>query len=222
MESLICNDRLHQQVGANLKLFSARTGTGQSLRKAAVALTIVDTLHDPGIDGLRFDKSQAKHAALILTRRATDLRRHAGQWALPGGRMEVGETPEQTALRELEEEVGLKLDSAAVIGRLDDFATRSGFLIKVVVLWGGAGAVLKANPGEVASIHRIPLTEFMRSDAPMLQETAGSSQPVLLMPVGQTWIAAPTAALLYQFREVALLGKEVRVDHYEQPRFAWQ
>lgn len=136
--------------------------------------------------------------------------------------MEDGETPEQTALRELEEEVGLQLDPGAVIGRLDDFATRSGFLIKVVVAWGGTGAALAANPEEVASIHRIPLAEFMRPDAPILHETAGSTQPVLLMPVGQTWIAAPTAALLYQFREVALLGREVRVDHYEQPRFAWE
>lgn len=222
MESLICNDHLRQHVAANLKPFRARTCNGQSLRKAAVAITIVDTLHDPGIDGLRFDTSQAEHAALILTRRASGLRRHAGQWALPGGRMELGETPEQTALRELEEEVGLKLEPAAVIGRLDDFATRSGFLIKVVVVWGGTEAALVPNPGEVASIHRIPLAEFMRSDAPILQEATGSEQPVLLMPVGQTWIAAPTAALLYQFREVALLGKEVRVDHYEQPRFAWQ
>jgi hypothetical protein len=42
------------------------------------------------------------------------------------------------------------------------------------------------------------------------------------MPVGDTWIAAPTAAMLYQFREVALLGRDVRVDHYDQPVFAWR
>lgn len=222
MKSMICNDHLYQQIDNNLKAFRAKTGESLHLRKAAVAITIVDTGHDPGIDGLRFDKSLSESAAVILTRRASGLRRHAGQWALPGGRMEEGETPEQTALRELEEEVGLNLDPGAVIGRLDDFATRSGFLIKVVVAWGGTGAALAANPEEVASIHRIPLTEFMRSDAPVLHGADGSTHPVLLMPVGQTWIAAPTAALLYQFREVALLGREVRVDHYEQPRFAWE
>lgn len=219
---MICNDHLYQQIDTNLKGFRARTGESQQLRKAAVAITIVDRGHDPGINGLRFDKSLSESAAVILTRRASGLRRHAGQWALPGGRMEEGETPEQTALRELEEEVGLNLDPGAVIGRLDDFATRSGFLIKVVVAWGGTGAALAANPEEVASIHRIPLTEFMRSDAPVFHGAGGSTNPVLLMPVGQTWIAAPTAALLYQFREVALLGREVRVDHYEQPRFAWE
>ena len=81
---------------------------------------------------------------------------------------------------------------------------------------------LTPNPAEVASIHRIPLAEFLRADAPLIQEIPESSAPVILMPVGNTCIAAPTAALLYQFREVAILGKETRVAHYEQPVFAWK
>lgn len=222
MESLLCNNRLRCHIRANLKRFKARTHKDSGLKQAAVALVIVETRQDPNIEGLRFDASQAAQAALILTRRAQGLRKHAGQWALPGGRLELGERPEQTALRELEEEVGLQLGSASILGRLDDFATRSGFLIKTVVIWGGPAPVLRANPEEVASIHRIPLGEFMRSDAPILDGMAGDTHPVLLMPVGHSWIAAPTAALLYQFREVALLGSEVRVGHYEQPRFAWQ
>ena len=80
--------------------------------------------------------------------------------------MDPGETPEQTALRELSEEVGLALDSCRVLGRLDDFTTRSGFVISPVVVWGGQAAELSPNPAEVAAIHRIPVKEFMRPDAP--------------------------------------------------------
>jgi hypothetical protein len=124
-------------------------------------------------------------------------------------------------LRELEEEVGLKLDPDCVLGRLDDYNTRSGFTIKPVVVWGGNDVSLRANPGEVASIHLIPLAEFMREDAPILQDIPESENPVLMMPVGDNWIAAPTAAIIYQFREVAMLGNDRRVSHYEQPYFAW-
>ena len=172
------------------------------------------------VKGMGAGWSQA--AALILTRRAATLRGHAGQWALPGGRCDAGETAEDTARRELLEEVGLDLPPEAVLGRLDDFVTRSGYAITPVVLWAGSAARLQPNPAEVASIHRIRLTEFLREDAPLLEPLAGSEHPVLKMPVGRSWIAAPTAALIYQFREVCLLGRPTRVSHYEQPRFAWR
>src|SRR5690606_36798569 len=105
-------------------------------------------------------------------------------------------------LRELHEEVALQLDESAILGRLDDYVTRSGFVITPVVVWAGARAPMRANPAEVASIHRIPAAEFLRADAPLLESTANSEHPVLKMPVGDSWIAAPTAAVLYQFREV--------------------
>ena len=136
--------------------------------------------------------------------------------------MESGESPEETALRELEEEVGLRIDPDHIIGRLDHYGTRSGFLITPVVVWAGAKATLTANADEVASIHRVPLTELLREDAPMLQAIPESPHPVLYMPMGNHIIAAPTAAMIYQFREVALLGNDTRVNHYEQPYFAWQ
>ena len=136
--------------------------------------------------------------------------------------MEAGESPEEAVLRELEEEVGLRLDISRIIGRLDDYSTRSGFMIKPIVVWGDANITLKANPDEVASIHRIPLVELMRDDAPMFQEIPESEHPVLIMPIGNSSVAAPTAAIIYQFREVALLGNNIRVAHYDQPYFAWQ
>jgi hypothetical protein len=88
------------------------------------------------------------------------------------------------------------------------------------VVWAGAARKLRANPAEVAGIHRIPIAEFMRADAPWLDHEDGSEQPVLRMPVGQTWIAAPTAAVLYQFRELCIAGRPTRVAHFEQPLFA--
>jgi 8-oxo-dGTP pyrophosphatase MutT (NUDIX family) len=150
------------------------------------------------------------------------LKHHAGQWAIPGGHLEAGETPEQAALRELDEEVALPLPRDRILGRLDDFVTRSGFVMTPIVIWGGATVSLEPNPEEVRSVHRIPIREFLRPDAPMLEEVSHSPHPILYMPVGCSWIASPTAALLYQFREVAILGNQTRVAHFEQPMFAWR
>ena len=90
------------------------------------------------------------------------------------------------------------------------------------MIWGGRDLTLKANPGEVESIHRIPIDEFLRPDAPLLEPSEASDYPVLRMPVGSSRIAAPTAAILYQFREVCVCGRATRVAHFDQPRFAWR
>lgn len=112
------------------------------------------------------------------------------------------------------------LGADAVLGRLDDYVTRSGFAITPVVLWAGEARALVANPAEVESIHRIRIQEFMRADAPLLDPIADSEHPVLRMPVGESWIAAPTAAVIYQFRELCIAGRPTRVGHFEQPLFA--
>lgn len=189
------------------------------LRRAAVALTLTDYRSAGNLSGLA--KVAGESAALILTRRSGSLKNHAGQWALPGGSIDEGERPEQAALRELEEEVGLCLSDHSVLGMLDDFVTRSGFHITPVVCWCGEAVELRANAAEVASIHRIPLLELLREDAPALQQGVEEGRPVLYMPVGSTFIATPTAAILYQFKEVALKGRSTRVTHYDQPHFAW-
>lgn len=221
---LICNDALRALLAARMAEFEVVEGAddGADEGRAAVALTVVEEGYGADLEGLPTHAGWQRRAALILTRRAETLRRHAGQWALPGGRVDAGETPEETALRELHEEVDLRLPDAAVLGRLDDFVTRSGFHITPVVCWGGPDARLVPNPAEVVSIHRIPLEEFLRPDAPRLEHEDDSETPVLRMPVGSGAIAAPTAAMLFQFREVALLGRATRVAHYEQPRFAWR
>ncbi len=191
-------------------------------RHAAVALAVTEEGHGAAIDGLPQHATWSEAPALLLTRRAKGLRSHAGQWALPGGRIDSGETPEQAALRELSEEVGLPLQGSDVLGRLDDYATRSGYVITPVVVWAGAARQAVPHEAEVASIHRIPVTEFLRADAPLLNHVRGAEHPVLRMPVGERWIAAPTAAFLYQFAQCCLLGHPLRVAHFDQPMFAWK
>jgi 8-oxo-dGTP pyrophosphatase MutT (NUDIX family) len=161
-------------------------------------------------------------AAFLLCRRASRLTRHAGQWALPGGRIDDGETPLDAALRELDEELGLRLDSDSVVGWLDDYPTRSGYVITPVVLWGGADPQLKAAPDEVFAVYRIGLQALLDSE-PRFISIPESDRPVLQLPLGNDLIHAPTAAILFQLRQVGLLGRTgERVDHLEQPVFAWR
>ena len=217
-----CNDSLKARISANLASFEVEEQGDHQHRAAAVAITVADEGFGANLPGLPDHTAWQSRAALILTRRSSRLKDHPGQWALPGGAIDAGETPEQTALREMSEEVDLTLGEAAVIGRLDDFVTRSGFVMTPVVIWAGPRREMTPNPDEVESIHRIPVTEFLREDAPKLDPRPGSEAPVLRMPVGEGSIAAPTAAILYQFREVCILGRQVRVAHYEQPDFAWR
>ena len=220
MVCLHCTLDLRKHIESNIANWQRLpTGDLQGLRQAAVALCVVDYRDLGGVEGLL--PAEAESAAIVLTRRSSALKNHPGQWALPGGRREQGEGLEQTALRELNEEVGLDLPPENVIGCLDDFITRSGFIITPVIVWGGPEVRLRKNDHEVSSIHRIPCIEFLRSDAPVLEPGSGI-HPILYMPVGNSWIAAPTAAILFQFREVALLGRNTRVVHYDQPAFAWR
>jgi 8-oxo-dGTP pyrophosphatase MutT (NUDIX family) len=205
-----------------LARFQPQPLPAEGLRRAAVALVCTEAGHGAGLPGFPEHARWQADPALLLTRRAETLRAHAGQWALPGGRIDDGETPEAAARRELLEELGLALPPEAVLGRLDDYATRSGYVITPVLLWGGAARELAPNPAEVAAVHRLPASELLRADAPILNQVRGAPHPVLRMPLGPHWVAAPTAAFLYQFREWLLLGRGTRVAHFDQPRFAWR
>ena len=133
---------LRDRLETNLARFELAPPLAGDLRRAAVAVAIVARA-----DG---------EACFVLTERAAGMRHHAGQWALPGGRLDSVETVEQAALRELAEEVGLRLGSASVLGRLDDYPTRSGFAMSPVVVWAGEAGELERNPAEVAAVHLFP------------------------------------------------------------------
>jgi len=158
--------------------------------------------------------------SFVLTRRAPGLRAHAGQWALPGGMIDVGESASQAALRELAEEVGLRLDLAAVLGSLDDYATRSASVITPVVVWAGRDVSLQANPSEVASIHHVPLADLDAPGVPRFVTVPERARPIIQLPILGTLIHAPTAAILFQLREVVLHGRPTRVRDLEEPAWA--
>jgi 8-oxo-dGTP pyrophosphatase MutT (NUDIX family) len=180
-----------------------------ALKRAAVAITLVEAGDGSG------------GTAVLLTLRAAGLRAHRGQWALPGGRCDAGETPVMAALRELAEELGLEVGPEGVLGLLDDYPTRSGYLITPVVVWAATGATISPNPQEVASVHRIALDELERPEAFDFVAIPESARRVIRFRHAGQFIHAPTAALLYQFREV-LEGRDTRVAELEQPVFAWK
>jgi 8-oxo-dGTP pyrophosphatase MutT (NUDIX family) len=207
-DALSFDVRLRERAARHLKSFERRTHPTGPHRPAAVAVVLL-----PDADG---------RACFLLTRRAATLRAHARQWALPGGRVEPGETPADAALRELTEEVGLALPPHPVLGLLDDYPTRSGFVITPVVAWGAADVALAPNPDEVATVYRVPLADLDGADVPRLVAIPESERPVIQLPILGSLIHAPTAAVLYQLREVVVHGRSTRVDHFEQPVWAWR
>jgi 8-oxo-dGTP pyrophosphatase MutT (NUDIX family) len=180
-----------------------------ALKRAAVAIALVETAEASG------------ETALLLTLRAAGLRSHRGQWALPGGRCDAGETPVTAALRELHEELGLEPGPDDVLGLLDDYPTRSGYLITPVVVWAADSAAMSPNAAEVASVHRIALSQIAAPDAFDFVAIPESTRRVIRFRHKGQFIHAPTAALIYQFREV-LAGRDTRVAELEQPVFAWK
>ena len=180
-----------------------------ALKRAAVAIALTEA--GDAADG----------TAILLTLRAAGLRAHSSQWALPGGRCDEGETQVTAALRELHEELGLELGPDDVLGLLDDYPTRSGYLITPVVVWAAPSASISPTPDEVASVHRIALGDIERADAFDFITIPESTRRVIRFRHAGQFIHAPTAALIYQFREV-LAGRDTRVAELEQPVFAWR
>ena len=159
---------------------------------------------------------------VLLTRRTRHLRRHAGQISFPGGHIDPEEEHLAAALREAREEINLELAPGAILGRLDDFPTRSGYVITPLVAWAPQGAAMSANPAEVARLYRVHLSELARPGSPEFVSIPESDRPVVRYPILDTKVYAPTAAVMYQFMEVAVHGRDTRVAHLEQPVWAWR
>jgi 8-oxo-dGTP pyrophosphatase MutT (NUDIX family) len=238
------DEQLHAMIRANLAAHPRREQPLDGRRHAAVALVVLDSdperdgrdplagrdidlsgIHDDlralsgrSADGLM--AGVAGGAAFLLSLRPAKMRRHAFQWALPGGRLEPGETPLDAALRELHEELGLRLGPENLVGWLDDYVTRSGFVMTPVVLWCAGDPVLTPDPDEVLAAYRIGLHALLEC-RPRFPRVPDSDRPMLQLPLGRDLIHAPTGAILYQFRQVALRGRTgARVDGFEEPAFA--
>ncbi|MGH9275278.1 MAG: NUDIX hydrolase [Acidimicrobiales bacterium] len=234
------DDELRTRVTHNLSSHRRRALAIGELRHAAVAVVLVDSLegddrvdpHQPtsaemdiipggagGLDGRMTGVSGG--AAFLLCRRAAGLNSHASQWALPGGRVDHGESVTDAARRELDEELGVVLDEGSVLGLLDDYATRSGYVITPVVLWGGGHLELRPSAAEVLAAYRVGLHELLRDDSPRFITIPESDRPVVQVPLGNDLIHAPTGAVLLQLRWLGLEGRDDPVAELEQPVFAW-
>ncbi|MDP1597762.1 CoA pyrophosphatase [Phenylobacterium sp.] len=200
---------VREVLSARCRAFPRIAHEGVDLKRAAVAITLVEADDGSG------------EVAFLLTRRAAQMRAHAGQWALPGGRCDPGETLEEAALRELHEELGLEVPAHDVLGVLDDYPTRSGYAISPVITWLDDASGMRLNPQEVASAHRFRLDQILGDDAVDFEVIPESPRPLVRMRVGEQHIHAPTAALIYQFREL-VAGRITRVADLEQPVFAWR
>lgn len=209
-EDWTLTDDLRARLAGNLARFEWRAHAGEDLRAAAVAIVVAG--------------AACGRAHILLTRRPARMGRHAGQYALPGGKVDAGETAEQAALRELHEELGLSLSHGDVMGRLDDYPTRSGFRVSPFVVWAGKDPRLVPAKDEVEHVYHIPFTELDSPAIPLFEDGVEPGRPVLYsnFPSVGGEMYSPTAAIIYQFREVGLRGLDTRVARYDQPRFAWK
>lgn len=198
-------ETLRASITARLDEFDHTEAALDGARSAAVAVAVTS------VDGV---------FGIWLTKRPSKMREHPGQFALPGGRVEPGEDVETAALRELHEELGVEVDRSDVLGRLDDYVTRSGYVITPIVCWAGADRTTKPNPGEVAQLFFIPMADLQVT--PRFIDIPESDRPVIQMPLVGSLIHAPTGAVMYQFAEVVLGHRATRVNEFEQPVFAWR
>lgn len=210
MSLWLYSESLRAELLIRTQAFEYRIAKHGGLREASVALVVVGM--------------PSGSAAVLLTLRTGRLGRHAGQFALPGGRVDAEEALEHAARRELFEELGLQLGAEDLLGRLDDYQTRSGFCISPFVYWGGDQPTLSPCTDEVDRVYHVPLSELDSAAIPQFEAGVDPERPVLYsqLPSVGCSMYSPTAALMYQFREVLLRGKATRVAHFDQPAFAWQ
>ncbi len=162
---------------------------GVMLRDAAVLIGIV---------------ARQPEASLLLTRRTDHLKSHAGQIALPGGKIDAGDAgPVAAALREAEEEVGLDPRLVEPIGLLDPYISNTGFRIFPVIALVDAAASLTPNPDEVADVFEVPLHFLMTPDNHLLESRMfrGMERRYYAMPYQDRRIWGVTAGILRLFYE---------------------
>ncbi|HEY0648375.1 CoA pyrophosphatase [Phenylobacterium sp.] len=193
---------LKARIARHFQTFARLEIDPEGRRRAAVAIVISPTDEGP---------------AYLLTRRAMHMRRGAGNYALPGGGIEPGEDPIDAARRETEEEVGVRLPRSAALGLLDDFVTLGGHVVTPVVFWTQRRLMLIPDPREVEQAWFVPLADLDHPLSPKRLNNPDGGPPLLRMFARGGWVNAPTAAWLWQFREVCLHGRECRTHGIGQP-----
>lgn len=140
---------------------------------------------------------------VVLTQRTADLSSHAGQISFPGGRAEQHDpSPEATALREAQEEIGLAPESVRLLGRLPDYFTATGFRVTPVIGWITAEPQFEADEREVADIFQVPLSFLMNPNhhqvrvIPADRSPTGERIQFYAMPYQEFFIWGATAAML--------------------------
>jgi 8-oxo-dGTP pyrophosphatase MutT (NUDIX family) len=140
---------------------------------------------------------------ILLTKRTAQLKAHAGQVSFPGGRVDPGEQPEETALREAEEEIALDRSKVRVLGRMSNYLTRTGFCITPVVALLPPGLQLRPSPHEVDAVFELQLDVLLDPKAPERRRhhEHGSTREFWVWPHPQHCIWGATAAILFHLAE---------------------
>jgi 8-oxo-dGTP pyrophosphatase MutT (NUDIX family) len=161
-----------------------------TLKPAAVLLLVVNHADAPTV---------------VFTQRTAHLSDHAGQISFPGGRCDADDcTPERTALREVEEEVGVAAERIELLGRLPDYRTSTGFCVTPVVGWAEPPLVYRPDPHEVADVFEVPLA-FLLDERNHRYESAffkGRTRHYWAMPYGERFIWGATAGMLVTFHRL--------------------
>lgn len=142
---------------------------------------------------------------VLLTQRTAHLSDHAGQISFPGGRMEPQDPdPEFTALREAFEEVGLPPERVMPLGRLDEYETRTGFLIYPIIGIVAPPLSLKPDPFEVAEVFEVPLSLVLERKNFRIDRHVykGYERQFYVLPFDERYIWGATAGMLINLCDV--------------------
>jgi len=190
IEELLTADDLERQ---------ATIGAGE-LKPAAVLILVVNHPADPTI---------------VFTQRTAHLADHAGQISFPGGRADERDaTPERTALREAEEEIGVTPDRVEVLGKLPEYNTGTGYRVTPIVGWAEPPLKYAPDPHEVADVFEVPLA-FLLDEGNHRYESAffkGRMRKFWSMPYGERFIWGATAGMLVTFHRILIPRPVARKD----------
>jgi len=136
---------------------------------------------------------------VLFTQRTTQLKAHSGQVSFPGGRAEPGDaSPEFTALRESQEEIGLAPERVEILARLPDYHTRTGYRVTPIVGLLTPPLALTPDPREVAEVFEVPLAFLLdpRNHRRQSREFKGGTVGFYEIPYGERYIWGATAGML--------------------------